>query len=162
VARMGYPTARCGAILTYQGALEPLRGFVRSRLQYLPLLHRRFAFFDRALCFVAALGSFSRRTKANPRFSSAARSVSSVATCTGLPDSLPSQAFNSSGVVVTNLIWRRTGIPSDAHRWTTEADWPKNATICCQPVRASASTFNAARFFARFGITIFTQTTPPT
>jgi hypothetical protein len=117
-------------------------------------LHRRLAFFNQSVCFFVAFGSLSRRTNARPRFSSAARSVSSVATCTDLPDSLPSHAFNSSGVVVTNRPWRRTGIPSEAQRWTTAAGWPKKAEICFQPVRASASTFDAACFFARFDMAI--------
>jgi len=84
------------------------------------------------------LGSFSRRTNESPRFSSAVRSVLSVATCTGFPDSFPSQAFSSWGVVLTNRPWHRTGIPSDAHRWTTEVGSPKKAATCCQPFRISA------------------------
>ena len=55
-----------------------------------------FAFFD-------GLGfdGFLFRTNESPRFNSAVKSVSSVATCTGLPDSFPSQALSSSGVVST-------------------------------------------------------------
>jgi hypothetical protein len=44
---------------------------------------------------------FSWRTYDRPRFSSEVRSVLSVAACTGLPDSFPSYAFSSSGVVST-------------------------------------------------------------
>src|SRR5579864_9304359 len=80
------------------------------------LFHLRFAFFNRPV-----IGSFSRRKNERPRFNSAVRSVSAVATCTGLPDSFPSHAFNSVGVVVTKRPSRRTGIPSDAQRCTTAA-----------------------------------------
>lgn len=45
----------------------------------------------------------SRRRKDIPRFSSAVRSVSLVATCTGFPDSRSNQAFSWSGVVVMYL-----------------------------------------------------------
>ena len=45
----------------------------------------------------------SRRRKEIPRFSSAVRSVSLVATCTGFPDSRSNQAFSWSGVVVMYL-----------------------------------------------------------
>jgi hypothetical protein len=69
-----------------------------------------------------------------------------------LPDSFPSQALSSSGVVSTWRPWRRTGIPSDAHLWTTDVGSPKNAAIWLQPVSGCGSVFLAARFFARFGI----------
>jgi hypothetical protein len=61
-------------------------------------------------------GFFLSRTKDKPRLSSAERSVSSVATCIGLPDSFPSHAFNSSAEVLTNLPSCWTGIPSAAQR----------------------------------------------
>jgi hypothetical protein len=61
---------------------------------------------------------------------------------------------DSSGVVLTNRPWRRTGIPSDAHRWTTEAGWPKKAAMFCQPVSASNSFLGVSRFLTRFRMTI--------
>ena len=91
---------------------------------------------------------FSARTNDKPRFSSAVRSVLAVATCTGLPDSLPSQAFNSSGVVVTKRPWLRSGIPSAAQRCTTEVGSPRNVAICCQPVSASGGGVFERRFFS--------------
>ena len=85
----------------------------------------------------AACFDFRALPRANdsPRLSSAVRSDSSVATCTGLPDSLPSQEFSSSEVVAMKRPWRRTGIPSEAQRLTTETGSPRKVAICCQPLR---------------------------
>src|SRR5262245_43059849 len=55
---------------------------------------------------------FCSRTYDRLRFNSAASSVSGVTTWIAFPDSLPSQAFNCSGVVVTSLPIFVTGIPS--------------------------------------------------
>src|ERR1700756_1857654 len=112
----------------HRNLAEPFRNADRR------LFHLRLAFFDGAGSSLPTLGSLSRRTKESPRSNSAVRSVFSVATCTGLPDSLPSQALSSLGVVSTYRPCRRTGIPSDAQRWTTEVGSPKKAAICCQPV----------------------------
>jgi hypothetical protein len=46
-----------------------------------------FAFLATAIGFFLGLSGFSLRTNESPRFSSAVRSVFSVTTCTGLPDS---------------------------------------------------------------------------
>ncbi len=64
------------------------------------LFYRRFVCFD---CDFAGFApfSFSFFMNARPRSSSAARSIFSVATLTGLPDCFPSQPFNSSGVETT-------------------------------------------------------------
>jgi hypothetical protein len=94
--------------------------------------------FDRRDSSLPAVGSFSRRTNESPRFNSAVKSVSSVATCTGLPDSFPSQALSSSGVVSTYRPCRRTGIPSDAQRWTTEAGSPKRPRFAANPSESLA------------------------
>src|SRR5579862_3206281 len=80
------------------------------------------------LCFRAR-----SRTKATPRFSSEVRSVAGVTTCKGLPDSRPSQAFNWSGVAVTNRPCSTTGIPSPLQRFTTESGSPKKSEIAFQP-----------------------------
>src|SRR5580698_1479250 len=89
-----------------------------------------------------------------PRFSSAVRSVFSVATCTGLPESLPSQLFNSSGEVETNWPSRWKGIPSAAHRLITDRGSPKNSEICFQPFRVwdCAGLFDFSTCFRGFGI----------
>jgi len=77
-----------------------------------------------------------------------------VATCSGLPDSLPSQAFlNASGVVVTNRPWRRTGIPSEAQRLNDGSRMAQESSYLL-PVRESDSIFDAACFFTRFAIAI--------
>jgi hypothetical protein len=130
----------------HRNVAEPFRNADRR------LFHLRLAFFDFPASSSLALGSFSRRTNESPRFSSAVRSVFSVATCTGLPDSFPSQALSSSGVVSTYRPCRRTGIPSDAQRWTTDAGSPKKAAICCQPVSVSGRVSGASCFFARCGM----------
>src|ERR1700720_349514 len=91
-----------------------------------------------------------------PRLSSAVRSVFSVATCTGLPDSFPSQAFNSLEEVKTNGPSRCKGIPSAAHRLTTDTGSPKNSEICFQPFRDSGCglPFGLSTRFWVFGIVI--------
>ena len=77
-----------------------------------------------------------------------------MATCSGLPDSLPSQAFlNASGVVVTNRPWRRTGIPSEAQRLNDGSRMAQESSYLL-PVRESDSIFDAACFFTRFAIAI--------
>src|SRR5207245_10917188 len=58
---------------------------------------------------------FVARKNATPRFNSEVRSASGVITWTGLPDSRPSQTFNCSGELVTNLPCFETGIRSSAH-----------------------------------------------
>src|SRR6266699_2622145 len=63
---------------------------------------------------------FVARKNATPRFNSEVRSPSGVITWTGLPDSRPSQTFNCSGELVTNLPCFETGIRSSAHLRTTE------------------------------------------
>jgi len=68
---------------------------------------------------------------------SAVRSASGGMTCTGLPDSRPSHAFNCSGEVTTDRPWREIGIPVRAHRCTTEIGSPKNDAICRQPLSVS-------------------------
>lgn len=81
----------------------------------------------------------SSRTCARPRFNSAERSVSGVATWTGSPDSRPSQRFSSAGDVVTKRPSRLTGIPWCAQRWATETGCPRKEAICCHPFSCSDS-----------------------
>ena len=80
-----------------------------------------------------------RRTNNIPRLSSAVRSVLSVATCTGFPDSRLSHWFSSSAVVVTYRPCLRTGIPCAAHLCTTEVGSPRKVAICCHPLRSPGS-----------------------
>ncbi len=88
------------------------------------------------------------RTKESPRFSSALRSVAWVAIWTGSPaDSRPSQRFNSSREDSTYRPCFLAGIPSAAHRWTTDTGWPRKVAICCQPFSTSV----CWRVFVRFG-----------
>jgi hypothetical protein len=122
----------CGSAPPQELALPNRLGAPSSAHVYL------FAFPDSADCLFVGRGGSSRRMNERPRFSSAVRSVLSVATCTGLPDSCPSQRFNSLEEVETNWPSRCRGIPSAAHRLTTDTGSPKKSEICFQPFRGSS------------------------
>src|SRR5579864_2868684 len=79
------------------------------------------------------------RAKVTPRFSAAARSVSGVTICTGLPDTVRSHSVNCWGELETNRPCSNTGIPSDFHRFTTETGSPRKSAICFHPFRGWSS-----------------------
>jgi hypothetical protein len=93
------PTASASTLGDFVFSTAAVDVCERSR-RSLVLSRYDFAFLV-SVAFFGVFRDFSLRMKDSPRFSSAERSVFSVATCTGLPDSFPSQTLSSSSVVST-------------------------------------------------------------
>ncbi len=75
-----------------------------------------------------------------------------MATCTGLPDYRPIQAFNCSGELVTNRPCSETGIPCDAQRLITETGSPRNSAIWCHPLKILDWLLGSESMLEDFGI----------